>query len=76
MIGGNCLAHTILGVDYNEKTGDLRFLILDPHYTGTEDLKTILKQGWCGWKELKFWNDNSSYNLCMPQRPDLGEYSV
>ena len=44
MIVGNCLAHTILGVDYNEKTGDLRFLILDPHYTGAEDLKTILKQ--------------------------------
>ena len=39
--GGGVLAHTILGVDYNEKTGDLKFLILDPHYTGAEDLKTI-----------------------------------
>ena len=40
--GGGVLAHTILGVDFNETTGDLKFLILDPHYTGAEDLKTIL----------------------------------
>ena len=36
------LAHTILGVDYNEVTGDLKFLILDPHFTGAEDIKVIL----------------------------------
>ena len=35
------MAHTILGVDYNESSGDLKFLILDPHYTGAEDLKVI-----------------------------------
>ena len=40
--GGGVLAHTILGVDYNEVTGDLKFLILDPHYTGAEDIKVIL----------------------------------
>ncbi len=39
--GGGVLAHTILGVDYNESSGDLKFLILDPHYTGAEDLKVI-----------------------------------
>ena len=39
--GGGVLAHTILGVDFNDITGDIRFLILDPHYTGAEDLKTI-----------------------------------
>ena len=39
--GGGVLAHTILGVDFNEVSGDLQFLILDPHYTGAEDLKTI-----------------------------------
>ena len=40
-VGGGVLAHTILGVDFNDVTGDIKFLILDPHYTGGEDLKTI-----------------------------------
>ena len=40
-IGGGVLAHTIIGVDFNEITGDVKFLILDPHYTGSEDIKTI-----------------------------------
>ena len=39
--GGGVLAHTILGVDFNDVTGDLKFLILDPHYTGAEDLHVI-----------------------------------
>jgi len=41
MTGGGVLAHTILGVHYNDQTGDIRFLILDPHYIGSEDLKHI-----------------------------------
>ena len=69
MIGGGVLAHTILGVDYNEVTGDLKFLILDPHYTGAEDIKVILDKGWCGWKGPDFWDQNAHYNMCMPQRP-------
>ena len=44
MIGGGVLAHTILGVDFNENTGELKFLILDPHYTGAEDLTVIHKK--------------------------------
>ncbi|XP_057742285.1 probable Ufm1-specific protease [Arachis stenosperma] len=32
--GGGVLAYTLLGVDYNEASGDCAFLILDPHYTG------------------------------------------
>ena len=39
--GGGVLAHTILGVDWNEATGYVKFLILDPHYTGADDLRTI-----------------------------------
>jgi hypothetical protein len=34
MIGGGVLAYTLLGVQFNESTGDAAFLILDPHYTG------------------------------------------
>jgi len=41
MIGGGVLAYTLLGIDFNERTGDCAFLILDPHYTGPEDLKRI-----------------------------------
>ncbi|KAF3852352.1 hypothetical protein F7725_005707 [Dissostichus mawsoni] len=33
MIGGGVLAHTILGVAWSETTGQIRYLILDPHYT-------------------------------------------
>lgn len=35
------LAHTILGVAWSETTGQIRYLILDPHYTGAEDLQVI-----------------------------------
>lgn len=38
------LAHTILGVAWNETTGQIKFLILDPHYTGAEDLQVILEK--------------------------------
>ena len=39
MIGGGVLAHTILGIHHQEDTGDVQLLILDPHYTGDEDLQ-------------------------------------
>lgn len=48
MIGGGVLAYTLLGIDFNEKTGDCAFLILDPHYTGADDLKKI-RGGGAGW---------------------------
>lgn len=70
MIGGGVLAHTIIGVDFNEKNGDVSYLILDPHYTGGEDLSTITKKGWCGWKKNSFWDKNAFYNICLPQRPN------
>ncbi|XP_055449570.1 ufm1-specific protease 2 [Psammomys obesus] len=70
MIGGGVLAHTILGVAWNETTGQIKYLILDPHYTGAEDLQVILEKGWCGWKSPDFWNKDAYYNLCLPQRPN------
>ncbi|XP_044748570.1 ufm1-specific protease 2-like [Coccinella septempunctata] len=69
MIGGGNLAHTILGVDYNEGTGNIKFLILDPHYVGPEDLNVIQTKGWCGWKGLEFWSKTSYYNMCLPLVP-------
>lgn len=71
MIGGGVLAHTIIGVDFNQHTGDVKFLILDPHYTGSEDLHTIQSKGWCGWKGVQFWDQSAFYNLCLPQCPKV-----
>ncbi|XP_062513762.1 ufm1-specific protease 2-like isoform X2 [Corticium candelabrum] len=69
MIGGGVLAHTIIGVDFNERTGQVKFLILDPHYVGPDNLRTIQKDGWCSWKGPTFWDKKAHYNLCLPQRP-------
>ncbi|XP_033217655.1 ufm1-specific protease 2 [Belonocnema kinseyi] len=69
MIGGGVLAHTIIGVSSDEMTGEVRFLILDPHYTGSEHLYTIVNKGWCSWKTKDFWKKDAFYNMCLPQRP-------
>lgn len=45
MIGGGVLAYTLLGIAFDESSGAAAFLILDPHYTGAEDLKKV--QGGC-----------------------------
>lgn len=77
MIGGGVLAYTLLGVDYNEVSGDCAFLILDPHYTGSDDLKKIVSGGWCGWKKAvdskgrSFFLKDKFYNLLLPQRPSM-----
>lgn len=67
--GGGQLAHTILGVDFNEDTGDCRFLVLDPHYTGSEDIRTVTTKGWCQWKPPSFWKPDYFYNMVCPQPP-------
>ncbi|RNA29814.1 ufm1-specific protease 2 [Brachionus plicatilis] len=69
MIGGGVLAHTIIGVNFDELTGSVQYLILDPHFVGAEDIKTISEKGWIGWKDIKFWKEDSFYNLCCPMRP-------
>ncbi|KAK0158922.1 hypothetical protein PV328_009859 [Microctonus aethiopoides] len=69
MIGGGVLAHTILGIRYNENTKETQWLILDPHYEGTENLSTIVNRGWCGWKNEDFWKKDAFYNMCLPQKP-------
>ncbi|KRZ55788.1 Ufm1-specific protease 2 [Trichinella nativa] len=70
MIGGGNLAHTILGVSIDEETGEAKYLVLDPHYAGAEDLKSITQKGWCGWKTVDFWSSGSFHNLLLPLLPD------
>jgi len=68
MIGGGVLAYTLLGIDFNESTGETRYLILDPHYTGaTDNIKLIKEKGWCGWKPASLFRKDAFYNFCMPQ---------
>ena len=68
MMGGGKLAYTLLGVQWDEKTGECAFLILDPHYTGGEDLKAIVPR-WCGWKKCEDVFARDFYNLLMPIPP-------
>jgi len=76
MIGGGQLAFTLLGVDFNDQTGEARFLIMDPHYVGPDELSSIQPK-WVGWKSqdsvthmgTKLFQKEEVYNLCLPQRP-------
>ena len=66
MVGGGVYAYTILGVDYDKVKGECKFLILDPHYTGEDDIKTIINKGWCNWKTIEIFKKENFYNLCLP----------
>ena len=66
MVGGGVYAYTILGVDYDKVKGECKFLILDPHYVGEDDIKTIINKGWCNWKSIDIFKKENFYNLCLP----------
>jgi hypothetical protein len=71
MVGGGQLAMCVMGVALNEDTGDVRYLVLDPHYTGSDTSgDAVIKGGWCRWREgSEVWESNSFYNILLPQRP-------
>ena len=79
MMGGGALAFTILGVAWHRGTGDMSMLILDPHYTGSDDVmdnivtKEAKLEGYkarpCGWRRPESFESQAFYNLCCPQRP-------
>ena len=78
MMGGGALAFTILGITWHEDSGSVELLILDPHYTGQDDLdsiqsKTVSLEGYkgkaCSWRPIDSFSKNDFYNLCCPQRP-------
>lgn len=66
MIGGGVLAHTIVGVAFDDATREGRFLILDPHYTGHHNIQGIKDKG-VYWRDGDFWNKEAYYNMCLPQ---------
>ena len=68
MIGGDLYAHTILGVEFGENDDDVRYLILDPHYPGSDsNTKNMLAKGWVAWKDPSMFKAEAFYNLCLPQ---------
>jgi hypothetical protein len=77
MVGGGVLAYTLLGVRFDEATGDAAFLILDPHYTGPDELKKVTAGGWVAWKRPgdsaaaggPLFVADAHYNFLAPQRP-------
>ena len=66
MVGGGKFAYTILGVDYDKVKGECKFLILDPHFSGEDDIKNIINKGWCNWKTIEIFKKENFYNLCLP----------
>lgn len=64
------LAYTLLGVDWNELSGEARFLILDPHYTGEDNIKSVIDKG-CYWKGPELFLSKNFYNFCLPLRPRI-----
>jgi len=67
------LAYTLLGIDWNRETGGIRFLILDPHYTGADDVDAVIAKGWCAWKVRRPARRQSALRRtlrrCMPRHP-------
>ena len=65
MIGGGVLAHTIVGVAWDNATRRGKFLILDPHFTGAHQISAIKGKG-VYWKGPEFWDAKAYYNMCLP----------
>ena len=64
MIGGGVLAHSIVGVAWDDANRKGKFLILDPHYTGSHVIGSIKEKG-IYWKGSEFWNEKDYYNISM-----------
>ena len=82
MMGGGELAFTCIGIDYNESLGQIAFLILDPHYTGKDEVKAVQsrqgkrslgtgKAGGVQWQGLEFFDQDQFYNMACPQRVNV-----
>ena len=68
--GGGVLAYTMLGVQLNKQSPEeSQFLILDPHYKSTDDLKSVTdgKKGGVWWKGKKLFESKAFYNFCCPR---------
>lgn len=77
MVGGGVLAYTVLGIEWPSAAADgggatsgVRFLILDPHYTGPDTAREVLRRGGCAWRAAEdVFRADCFYNFCMPLVP-------
>lgn len=72
MIGGTVLAWTLLGIAVDEDSPqNSKFLILDPHYKGKDEMKTVTgsKSKAVYWSDHKIFKSDASYNFCCPLIP-------
>jgi len=77
MMGAGNYAYTLVGLCFDSTSGEVAYLIVDPHYTGKDELKPILSKGWVGWKNLDFFEkstEGSFINCCLPLVPRGAEY--
>ena len=87
-LGGHGSAYTILGVREKKENGMLEglntsimsyeVLLLDPHYTGIDEIsstqsgerKKSTQLDFCFWRDvLDFFLPHVTYNFCLPQKP-------
>ena len=70
MFGGGAYAYTLLGVAEDPvDSSKSRFLILDPHYKGADELKLVTtpKNKAVYWTGAEHFKPQSFYNFCCPQ---------
>ena len=70
MYGGGLYAYTLMGLDINQETGETKFLILDPHYTGRDNIKNVIEKGGIAWKGPEIFLPGTYYNFCFAPRPE------
>eukprot|EP01066_Platyproteum_vivax_P013229 Platyproteum_vivax@DN599_c0_g1_i1.p1 len=73
MMGVGNFAYTLVGVATETDGDETAYCVVDPHYTGSDTLKTILDKAWVGWKKLDFFvkvANGSFINLALPQVTD------
>jgi len=69
MMGVGDLAFGLVGISVDDKTGDTSYLVVDPHYTGADNIKSVIDGKWVGWKKISFFKERSKgsfINICMP----------
>lgn len=72
LIGGGVLAWGLVGISYNEDTGEAWFLILDPHLAQStgDSVQDIQKNPLgCNWRPASIFKKDAFYNFLCPQRP-------
>mmetsp|Transcript_85699 Transcript_85699/g.245962 ORF Transcript_85699/g.245962 Transcript_85699/m.245962 type:complete len:581 (-) Transcript_85699:120-1862(-) len=77
MMGAGQYAYTLVGLCFDSASGEAGFMIVDPHYTGKDELKNITQKGWVGWKNLEWFEkvtEGGFINCCLPNAPRGSEH--